>query len=478
MRLLLIAVPIMDRIEDVMFPIAMDRMRTSPPMGTYWLAAIARAAGHTVTVFDVIAKGELDRAALIEEAGRAELVGVSCTSLSWPTAKVVIDAVKAIYPDIPVVVGGVHASTYGEHVMTATKADFIVRGEGEKPLLALLDHLSGRIPRSEVPGLGWIEDRILRLNPNDGLAIDTIEGLPDPAYDLMPDGVYESLSVESSRGCRFNCVFCSTKFRSSWRGISPGAFVDRLERLAPYLGKTRYGVYGVVDDLYTFDTRRTVAITEEIKRRGLDVAATIDARISDILRPGVAEALVPITNHMLVGAECGYDAGLRRIRKGITTSMIERAAALLKDLGLSKSTVFSFVIGFPFEDREDCLKTIKFASHLLSTYNVRVYLQWFNTIPGSALWDELAETGEINIGMYDDFGFFTNEYLFRAGVRLPLQTIKELSSIINSINALFLLTQPAEDIIQFSEPTWLYHEPTTNFPSHGVLTDGRRPVPA
>lgn len=77
--------------------------------------------------------------------------------------------------------------------------------------------------------------------------------------------------------------------------------------------------------------------------------------------------------------------------------------------------------------------------------------------------------------MYDDFGFFTNEYLFKAGVHLPVDQIREISSTIRSMNTLLLFTQPANDIIQFAPPDWLFHEPTVDFPSHGGLENGARP---
>ncbi|WP_140795235.1 B12-binding domain-containing radical SAM protein [Myxococcus xanthus] len=226
-------------------------------------------------------------------------------------------------------------------------------------------------------------------------------------------------SAESARGCKFKCTFCSTRFLGSWRGVSAGNFVDRLERLQPYLKRTRYKVFSIIDDLYTLDIQRVADVTRELKRRGMKIQATLDARATDVIRGEVCEALAPITNDMLIGAECGYDEGLKKIAKGCTTKVLERAAAMLQEVGLSHKCVCSFVIGFPFETREDCLRTIEFASKLLVKYNVRVYLQWYNTIPGSAIWEELAGKGLVSIG--------------------------------------------------------LFHAPTVDFPSHGVLENGARP---
>ncbi len=455
----------------------MDRIRSSPPLGVYWLAGVLRADGHDAEILDLISHGKIDAELIWEQAGRADMVGISCNSLNWPAARVVTELIRSRYPQMPIVLGGIHPTGYPEHVLNVCSADYIVQGEGEAPLLGLIRAMKGKGSFLEVPGLGYrIQDRVV-VQANRGLAeVKELEELPDPAYDLLPEGVYETISIESARGCKFKCKFCSTKFLGSWRGVSAESFVDRLERLKPYLERTRYGVFSIIDDLYTLDIERVAEVTKLLAQRGIDIQATLDARATDVIRGEVAESLAPITNHMLIGAECGYDEGLRKISKGCTTEVLERAASMLQTVGISNRVVFSFVIGFPFETRQDCEKTIHFAAKLLMKYNVRIYLQWYNTIPGSAIWSDLHKEGKVDIWMYDDFGFFSNRYLFKAGVRLSNRDIEELSDTIRSINTMLLFAKQSDDIIQFARPEWLLHPDTLDFPSHGVLEDGARPA--
>lgn len=471
MKTILIAVPLMEWVAGKLFPISMDRIRSTPPLGVYWLAGVLKANGYQVEVLDLIAHGEIDGRQIKRVVGSADLVGISANSLNWPTARQVTELIKHEYPDIPVVLGGIHPSGYPQHVLDRCSADYIIQGEGEEPFLKFVRALSIGGDVRTIPGVGYrSENGQVVVNPNGGLAsVDSVESLPDPLYDQLPDQIYESLSIESARGCKFKCTFCSTKFLGSWRGVSAENFVERLERLAPFLSKTRYGVFSIIDDLYTLNIKRVVEITNLLKSRGLSIQATLDARATDVIRGEVAEALVPITNHMLIGAECGYNDGLKRIAKGCTVEVLEQAAAMLKAVGLSNRVVFSFVIGFPFETREDCERTIKFASHLLMKYNVRIYLQWYNSIPGSKIWEGLQAEERVDMWMYDDFGFFSNKYLFRAGVRLPEADVRELSEMIQAINAMLLLTMPADDIIQFAPPEWIQHKETLDFPSHAVM---------
>jgi anaerobic magnesium-protoporphyrin IX monomethyl ester cyclase len=462
MKILLIAVPLMDRIDGELIPIAMDRVRNSPPLGVYWLAGVLRQRNYQVEVLDLIALGRIDEAPILKKAASSNLVGVSANSLNWPTARLVVNKIKTEYPDLPVVLGGIHPTQYPEHVFASSAVDFIIRGEGEAPLVKLVETLRAKKRRpafNEIPGLCWRDREGVNIQASpEPLTIPILEELPIPAYDQLPHGVYETLSIESSRGCKYSCAFCATKFRGSWRGISAECFINRIEMLLPYLNRTRFNIFSFIDDLYTLDLERVIKITKLIEARKINIQATIDARATDIVRPGVIDSLLPITNQMLIGAECGYDTGLKRINKCLTINILEKAASMLHASGLAPNTVFSFVIGFPFENKDDCLRTIEFASNLMIKYKVRIYLQWFNTIPGSALWDDLVSQGLLDISMYDDFGFFTNKHLFHAGVKLTTAEIIELSEIIRNLNKVMLFANPNHDLLQFAPPQWISEE--------------------
>jgi len=460
MRVLLIAVPLMDRLDGDLIPIAMDRVRSTPPLGLYELISVLRAAGHEAELLDLIAIGELDAQLVVSKARAADLVGLSTTLLNWPSVLTLIRELKAVADTPPIVVGGVHATAYAAHIVNTTPVDFVLGGEGEHALLYLLSALRAQMVLEVVPGICFSNKRGSTVHepPNPPLSLEELCNLPLPAYDLLPTGVYETLAMESSRGCAFRYRFCSTKDRGRWRPWPAEVFLQRLEGSLPYLDRMRTGVVALVDDLFTFDHERTIDICSEIVSRGLPVTATLDARTTDIVRDGTAEALEPITDHMFIGAECGYDEGLKRIRKGSTVEIIERGAAVVEKAGLAERTVFSFIIGFPFETKDDCMQTIYLAAHLFQQYGVGIYLQWYNTIPGSELWEELAAAGRLDIQDYDDFGFFTNRKLFLAGVRLTIAKIQEIADVVNALNTLFVAISPNAQIMQFARPEWLWAE--------------------
>jgi radical SAM superfamily enzyme YgiQ (UPF0313 family) len=174
----------------------------------------------------------------------------------------------------------------------------------------------------------------------------------------------------------------------------------------------------IIDDEFSVKTERAIAICNEFSRRGLSPKIVFDARATDLLKSDFVEAIAPFTQQFLVGAECGYDEGLKEVGKGVTISQLEQAAAQLQRFGIAQRADYSFVIGFPWEDKARVMKTVDFALHLFSTYGVRVLLQWYCQIPGSRLWDEQRRQERVHEAQYDDYGFFRNHYLFRSGVNL------------------------------------------------------------
>lgn len=82
-----------------------------------------------------------------------------------------------------------------------------------------------------------------------------------------------------------------------------------------------------------------------------------------------------------IGVESGYNEGLRRIQKGIVIEDIIKGATLLREYGLAKSSLFSFIIGFPWENVERCKRTIETAAYLKDKYGVCVNCVWWIPLP-------------------------------------------------------------------------------------------------
>jgi anaerobic magnesium-protoporphyrin IX monomethyl ester cyclase len=507
----LCCVPIMDRIGEKLIPVAQDAFAACPAIGIYLLAAILRDHGYKVTIADftaawrfklegvavaddrILRADKLKRIEKIalenlkklhtspvaqasEEVGRidkwlpilreAGLIGISGTSLNWPSVLMVVRQIRDAGISAPIVVGGVHPTMFADYILQSCPLiDFVIRHEGEKALLKLCEALEGQLEYEKVPNLSWRtkDGRIVHNSTIPPLTVDELVSLPTPAYDLLPPKSYPLVALQSSRGCPFCCCFCSTPFRRSYRPIPASAFVDKLEE-AMSLAADRVmarNIVQIMDDEWSVDRKRAIEIIHEVARRNLHVKFIYDSRANDFLDEKYAGAVAPYTERFLVGAECGYNEGLTKVGKGTTVEKLENCARVLSKYGIAERAEFSFILGLPWESHEQVLQTIRFATHLVLEYGVNVMLQWYCQIPGSLLWDESWQRGDVTPAMYDEFGFFRNLYLFRTGVHLTIEEIQDAIDAISTAHSLIVLAGRSKGSMAYRLPAQiqLYYSP-------------------
>lgn len=453
MKITLIASLLLDYIGNSLESVAMDRGRECPPYGIYLLATILRGMGHEVVIADLVAQGSISLAPFEKDIAESSLIGISATSLSWPCALDCIQSIRHKFPESRMVLGGIHGTMFDEYILTTSAVNYIIRGEGEIALPLLVDALEGKRELCDVPSLSLKNSgSVIRTGLHHPISGDEMCRFPVPDYSKAPLSVYNGLALESSRGCPFNCSFCGTSYRASWRGIPPEEFVSRAEQVYPYLKNTKIGCLQIADDEFSAHRDRAKQICKLLMKNIPDVRIVFDCRANDLLDESLVAAMAPIASRFLVGAECGYDEGLRRVGKGTTCVKLERTAAILNRYRISERCDFSFIIGLPWETQDEILQTINFACDLYARYGVRVLLQWYCQMPGSALWDEAATAGKVNASMYDNYGFFGDTHLFFSGVKLTPTEIWQVSDRLTSVQSLARVNNAGEEMIVFEVP--------------------------
>jgi radical SAM superfamily enzyme YgiQ (UPF0313 family) len=219
-----------------------------------------------------------------------------------------------------------------------------------------------------------------------------------------------------------------------------------------------------VDDEFALKPRRAMEIADCLAARGLSPQLLFDARAPDIVAPGFLERFAGLTAGMLIGAECGYDEGLRRVGKGTTCRSLEDAAAALDRAGIADRVDFSFILGLPWETLEEVEKTVRFATRLYAEYGVHVMIQWYRQIPGSRLWAEAARDQKVSAAMYDDYGFFGDYYLFSTSCKLLPSEIYRVGDMLDRIGWVARLHGRRRPSIVHSIPAAV----TDRFPRHLV----------
>jgi anaerobic magnesium-protoporphyrin IX monomethyl ester cyclase len=435
----------------LIFPQLTDVMRGGdnrlPPNALYYLASILRLRGHEVRVEPRPRPDLLSPSYVQTLVADCDVLGISSNTINWRFARGLACEVGRIRPDLPVVLGGIHASLFPEHALQVTPADYVLRGEAEESLPELLAAIASGRGFEGIGGLTWRDrDGTIRSNPSRPLlAPEELEAGPAPAFDLLPDGEYQGIALESSRGCAFNCAFCSIPYRRSFRSLGAEAFVRRLNeslelaepRLKSPFGRT--SVY-ILDDCFTTSKKRVVDIFERLAPLRGRVRYGIEAR-ADQVTEAMAGALEGSEFWLIqMGLESGYPEGLRKVNKGLKIEDIERACSILRDHGLAEATDYAFILGFPWEDRDDCLRTLDFAVYLHMNYGGHISLAWYEPFPGSPLWDRREEAGlPLHEGLYDDPGRNWREDpdLFHAiRPRMTWEDCLEVEDVIQALTAL------------------------------------------
>ena len=268
------------------------------PLGLMYLAAFLRKNNFAdVAILDASAKnsvsrwdGDFFKIGTADESLREEIaayapdvVGISAMfTINSKGAHDTAAIVKSINPNIPVLVGGAHASAFPECILRYVSVDYLVKGEGEITLLEFLKAWTESGDVSGVHGLVYRKGGEICSAPKREFCRD-LDAFPFPARDLVDMRIYldeyynrthamspPRATVVTSRGCPYNCIFCSIQslWCRSYRARSPKNVVDEIEFLV-----SKYGVKEIAffDDNLSFYRNRMAEICDEIFRRGLDI---------------------------------------------------------------------------------------------------------------------------------------------------------------------------------------------------------------
>ncbi len=309
-----------------------------PPLGLGYIAAFCEREGFTSRILDL----NIKQANLEKEISNAEIVGVSCYTHNYHHALRILRAAKE--QGKKVVIGGPHATPlYKEVLMDGF--DYVIRGEGEIPMLNLLKKTG------EMSGLAYIDGGVPKANHVS--RIKDIDTLPYPARDLMKLDRYSFPgAIATTRGCASHCIYCSS--RNQLGGLRMRG-VESLRSELESLIKRRLNSFFVIDPNFAFDRARTVSFCDMV--RPFDMEWYTELRL-DHMDTRLIEAMASSGCRVVrFGIESGSQGILNFIRKGISLKNLERTLGDFRDRGIIP--VCGFMIGHPGETKADFEMTLK-----------------------------------------------------------------------------------------------------------------------
>lgn len=363
-----------------------------PPLGLCQLAATVPP--EDVAIVDADAHS-WDEATTWDRVRALAPSAVGLTVTTYSLALVERYAAGATALGVPAVIGGPHATLAPYDVLRrCPSVKWVVRGEGEAVFPALVRRLrEGKSPLG-LPGvvgragtLGVIGGEAPRVEDFTALPFPHFEGLPLDRY-WCPDARQRPMvTFMTARGCPHRCGFCSSPnlLGKKVRGFSVDRVLDELEHLVRDLGVREISF---VDDVFTIQRKRTIALCLGMVERGLGLSWFCNAR-ADQVTPEMADAMAAAGCHQVyLGFESGSQAILDRIQKGATVADLEHGAAILRAAGIGRSV--GFVFGLPGESDETVAESIELARRVMPE---RVQFTRFTPLVGSPLFDEAPLPG-------------------------------------------------------------------------------------
>jgi radical SAM superfamily enzyme YgiQ (UPF0313 family) len=298
--------------------------------------------------------------------------------------------IKEFDSSIKVIVGGPHPTFCPEEVMKNRDIDFVIKGEGEIPLLNLMRELKSATPRWEsVPGLYYREnDDSTKNNPVIGLVHD-LDSLPMPARELVLNCDFDKYRVHcilTARGCPYNCAFCADK--SMWGGKVRRRSISNVIDEIRYLVKTyKVDMIDILDGTFTYDRDYVFKFCNALIENNLDIKWGCMARYDNIDE----EILNLMKKANCVGIFFGLESGSDRvltdiIDKKTTVKQIMEISEMVYNSGIP--TVSSILFGLPNESKEDMEATIR----VMKMIKTDIFdISSFVPLPGGRLFDTLRE---------------------------------------------------------------------------------------
>jgi radical SAM superfamily enzyme YgiQ (UPF0313 family) len=369
-----------------------------PHLGLLALAASAEADGNIVQIFDpkraVLWGGLKYDDTLYETAAaeilsrRPEVVGFTTLGCSFLFAVRVAAILKRSEPDLPIIIGGPHATMLHREILEAfPQFDVVVRHEADETFPAVLKNVAQR-RFDAIPGVSWrASSRSPVLRFTDGKPkIDDLDTLPIYSYEHYPVAALDLdvLRIEAGRGCPFACTFCSTAgfFQRSFRLKSAARLVTELDLLHERFG---FSDFKLDHDMFTVNRKKVIEFCDAVRGRGYRwrASARVDCVDAELLAIMAESGCV----NLYFGIETGSARMQRICNKKLDLDLVFPILAAASDVGIE--TTASFITGYPEETDQDQADTLDMLGRCFRP-SCLTQLHMLSPEPGTPMFDRLG----------------------------------------------------------------------------------------
>jgi radical SAM superfamily enzyme YgiQ (UPF0313 family) len=340
----------------------------------------------------------------------------------YPGVQMTIAILRRLFPNTPILLGGIYATLCTEHARQSSGADLVVAGEAEAvihdKLRSVLD-----LGQSTSDFELWTSD-----------FFPTLDDLPFPAFDLYPK--LQSAAIMTSRGCPLRCTFCASNIVSGkyrWRSID--GVIAELDWLHRGLGVSEFAFYD--DALLTNRDRHFLPICEKILQH--KIAATfhtpnglqakfVDAATAKVMRQTGFKTI-------RLAYESGSEERQRDMSKKVSNESFAAAVANLYAAGFGPGELDAYVMmALPDQSIHEILWSMAYVHAL----GVGIRLAAFSPIPGTVDYERAVARRELS--PYADPLLTNNSILPIRLPNVPDETYDRINRLSKELNAHLLKT--------------------------------------
>lgn len=403
-----------------------------PPLGVGFLISVLRNEGHNVSFID----NYLRPSKFIEDgflqSNNIDFVGIYANTICYRDTLRMLNEInnlreKGVWNG-KIIIGGPHTSVALDTIPDFV--DYVVQGEGEKAILDIINSESNeRVVKRE------------RISDLDCLPFQPWDIFTKMDYDYGCDwlDIKPVFTMNTSRGCPFDCSFCSVNsiWGRQYTYFSAERIISEIEYLVEnYSAKAIY----FREDNFTLKKKRVIAFCEGLISKELNIQWACETRVDTLCDEELVKLMSAAgCRTVYLGVESGSQSVLDSLNKQISVEQIEKCVNLCKKQDIR--TYCSLITGVPGETYEDYLSTRKLMRKLKPyalSFNVFVGIpnSWlYRYVLDNKLYEHIDDVGLVYLPGYDtktkyfygkDSGCFV-DYEFKQQTRFDKQLLKHLN---------------------------------------------------
>ena len=349
---------------------ALEREGFDVDFRDYQLAALS----HDIDPFDI-------NYFLSFSYGASRIVGLSCMANLLPFTLLAAEALKKEDPRRIIVLGGV--GSFGVEAKILERFSFIdviVRGEAEETAPELLRKLLAGLPLDDVAGIYFRKGSTV-CSIKRG-RISNLNAIPYPAYHRIDCRNYDGFGLISSRGCPYDCAFCTVT--PIWGNIAKFRSAENIIGEIEYLRSLHPIDEVLFQDEYFVSTHNQMApLFKAFTRMQPQISWRCFGRINLVDEHLMNDMAAAHCDQIRFGVESGSDRILSLVSKGFTYQ--DALAKVRMAVQIFNSVEAFFIWGFPFETLEDFFQTAA-AMVQFAELGVRVLPSLFSPLPQSRIY--------------------------------------------------------------------------------------------